>query len=160
MKNSVRSKILVILVIVLLVTNAAMLYYISACGKKEEFKPMARGEWVARELKLDSSQKKAFQGLREKRDSLLKNMQMELRTAKLNLISLAKQPTPSDSSVDAAIKEVTAKQYFIEKEYFEHYLRMRSTLNESQHPLLDSMLIKMVIRNTGGDAPPPSPKSN
>ena len=152
MTSSGRNKVLVILVIVLLLTNAGMLVYVNTCcGKEEKAPPMARGEWVSKELKLDSVQKKTYMVSRDRRDSALVSMQLELRTAKLGLIGLLSQPGVADSTIQGSIRMVAEKQQLIEREYFDHYTRMRQLLRPDQYPLLDSTLTRMVIKNTGGD---------
>lgn len=152
MTSSGRNKVLVILVIVLLLTNAGMLVYLNTSGGKEAPPPpMAKGEWVSKELKLDSLQKKAYLASRDRRDSALVPMQLELRAAKLGLIGLLSQPDVADSTIQASIKGITEKQQSIEREFFDHYTRMRQLLRPDQYPLLDSTLTRMVIRNTGGD---------
>jgi protein CpxP len=152
MTTSGRNKILVILVIVLLLTNAGMLYYFTNCySKKNEEKPISRAEWVANELKMDSAQFKTYISYRALRDSNIKVFQLDLRATKLDLLELLRQPTQSDSAVFAAIKNVTDHQQPIELEYFKHYQRMKKLLNADQMVVFDTLLVRMVRRNTGGD---------
>jgi hypothetical protein len=152
MTTSGRNKILVILVIVLLLTNAGMLYYFTCCDKtKDEEKPLSRAEWVAKELKLDSAQVKTYMGYRALRDSNIKIIQLDLRVAKLQLLELLRQPNLTDSAINAAIAGVADKQKPIELEYFKHYQRMKVLLNPQQMVTFDTLLVRMVRRNTGGD---------
>lgn len=152
MTTSGRNKILVILVIVLLLTNAGMLYYFTSCNKpKEEEKPLTRAEWVAKELKLDSAQVKTYMSHRALRDSNIKIFQLDLRVAKLQLLELLKQPNLADSTINAAIAGVADKQKPIELEYFKHYQRMKILLTPQQMVTFDTLLARMVRRNTGGD---------
>jgi len=78
-------------------------------------------------------------------------MQLELRAAKLNLLSLLWQNNKADSAIQASIDSVAAKQKPIELEYYSHYQRMLALLKPNQIVLFDSVLSRMVRRNTGGD---------
>jgi protein CpxP len=154
MSSSVRSKMLVILVVVLLLTNAAMLYYFTRDNKEE---PKTRSErqveYIRKELKLDDKQLAAYKALRVQRDSIMKPMNESLRVAKMKMINYLKKPanTVPDSLISQTATEITQRQKAIEEAFYYHFRRIQSICRPEQLSLFDSILVRMVIRNTGGD---------
>jgi protein CpxP len=143
------NKILVILVAVLLLTNLSMLYYFSP--KKEETKSGSdrQLDWVKKELRLSDAQVAAYLELRHKRDSILKPLNNSLRESKLKIVAILQQPAINDSAVQALADEISTKQQPIEKEYFYHFSRIKAMCTPEQQALFDSVLIRMINRNTG-----------
>lgn len=158
-----RSKMLLILVVVLLLTNVAMLYYFTRETKetpKEEVKTdtLSRNEkqveYVRTSLKLDEKQLAAYRALRAQRDSIVRPMNEALRVVKMKMIGFLKQPATEipESLVAQTAADITAKQKEIEIAYYYHFRRVQAICRPDQLPLLDSVLTRMVIRNTGGDS--------
>lgn len=149
MANTSTNKVLVILVIALLLTNLGMLYYFTR--KKED--PKQTGdrqlEWVKKELKLTDAQAINYLALRQKRDSILKPLNTSLRESKLKMLTLITQPNVNDSAAVAVANEITRRQQPIEVEYYYHFKRIQNLCAPEQQPLLDSLLLRMINRNTG-----------
>ncbi|MCU0335708.1 MAG: periplasmic heavy metal sensor [Chitinophagaceae bacterium] len=152
MLNRSNNKVLVLLVVVLLITNLGMLWYFTRPAK-EEAKPLTRAERSAemmrKELGFDEAQAADYLALRARRDSLLQPLNADLRQAKLALLSLLQQPGVADSTVEQAVARVAEKQAPLELAYFRHFQRVRALCLPAQHPGFDSMLVRMVRRNTG-----------
>jgi Spy/CpxP family protein refolding chaperone len=151
MPKTTTHKVLVLLVVALLLTNLAVLYYFT--GKKEE--PKSSGdrqlEWIKKELQLTDAQATTYLSLRHKRDSLLKPLNTSLRQSKLKMIALLRQPDAPDSAVRAVAADITAHQLPIEEQYYQHFRRVQAMCTPEQLPILDSMMVRMVNRNTGGN---------
>jgi len=153
MSSRGRSKFLVILVIILLLTNLGMLWYFTSSDKKEkQGEKMSRNEkqvaFMTKQLNLDSSQRDNYIALRARRDSVLNPLNDSLREAKLKLVSYLKDNV-SDSQVMAAIDDIAARQKPIELEFYRHFSRVRSMCKDAQAAKYDSMLVNMVNKNTG-----------
>lgn len=150
-----RNKTLLIIIAALLISNLVMLYFITRPEPKATQAPeLSRTEKMVKmlqeELSLDSVQTRQYLELRARRDSLLKPYQAELRTAKLNLLGMLSQDSLSQASIDSAAAVVGARQSEVEGVYFRHFRRMQQMLRSEQKPLLDTLLIRMVLRGPGG----------
>ncbi|TAD82719.1 MAG: periplasmic heavy metal sensor [Bacteroidetes bacterium] len=150
MSKTITYKVLVLLVLALLITNLGMLYYFT--GKKDEPKNSGdrQVEWLKKELKLSDAQTQTYVNLRHKRDSLLMPLNATLRQSKLKMIALLRQPSVPDSIVRSIAAEITDHQLPIEEQYYQHFRRVQAMCNAEQLPILDSIMVRMVTRNTGG----------
>lgn len=153
MSSAVRNKMLVILVVILLLTNAAMLYYFTRDNKEETKSRSERQlDYVRKELKLDDKQLAQYKALRAQRDSIMKPMNESLRVVKMKMIGYLRLPanTIPDSVISKTAAEITEKQKAIEEAFYYHFRRVQAICRPDQQDLFDSVLIRMVIRNTGG----------
>jgi periplasmic protein CpxP/Spy len=149
MSSQRKSKMLVVLVIVLVLTNLGMLYYLLQYQKEEKkSKTDKQIEWITKELQLDNDQVKRYIALRATRDSVLQPLNEHLQAAKMKMVNLLQKPsnTVPDSTVAATATEITAAQKGIEIAYYDHFRRMQALCHPEQLPRLDSMLIRMVTR--------------
>jgi len=151
MTSTGRNKMLVILVAVLLLTNAAMLYYLVRDYKEDKkTRTEKQVDWVKKELRLDETQLNQYIGLRATRDSIMKPMNEALRAAKMKMIGYLKLPPDAvpDSLVVKTAAEITGCQKDIEVAYYHHFRRMQTICRPDQLHLLDSILVQMVNRTT------------
>jgi hypothetical protein len=143
---------LIILIVVLLITNLGMLWYFTR-DTKEESKPMSRTERMAemmrKELGFDEKQVQEYIGLRNRRDSILAPLNAELRQAKIDMVNLLNTEGVADSTILLAAQKIAAKQVPIEVAFQQHFKRIQAICNQQQQKSLDSMLLRMVRRNTG-----------
>jgi hypothetical protein len=143
---------LIILIIVLLITNLSMLWYFTR-DAKEESKPLSRTERMAemmrKELGFDDKQVQEYISLRNRRDSILAPLNAELRQAKIDMVNLLNSSNVTDSAVQEAAEKVAAKQVPIEVAFQQHFKRIQAICNPKQQKSFDSMLLRMVRRNTG-----------
>src|SRR5215204_2686294 len=93
MSSPQKSKMLVILVVVLLLTNCAMLYYLVR-DYKEDKKTRSEKlvEWVRKELKLDDQQYNIYISSRVMRDSIIQPINDQIRASKLQMLGYIQQP--------------------------------------------------------------------
>lgn len=146
------NKVLLVLILVLLATNLGMLWYFTR-ESKVEAKPLTRTERMAemmrKELGFNDDQVQQYIALRLRRDSLMQPLNLELRQAKMNFIELLRQPNVPDSVVQKAALEVAMKQVPIEVAFFQHFKRIQGLCTPAQLNSFDSLLARMVRRNTG-----------
>jgi len=155
MSNTSNKPALIILIVILLITNLGMLWYFTR-DAKEEVKPLSRTERMAemmrKELDFDSSQTQEYINLRNRRDSIMAPMNAELRQAKIDMINLLSTEGVTDSMLLVAAEKVAAKQVPIEVAFHHHFKRIQAICNQQQLKKYDSMLLRMVRRNTGDTA--------
>ena len=146
-----KNQMLVILVVVLLLTNVGMLYYLVKDYKEDKkSRSEKQVDWVKKELKLDDQQMKQYLSLRARRDSAIQPINDQMRAYKLQIIEYLQQPATAetDSLAANAAAIISNYQKGIELAYYQHFRRMRSMCRPDQLPLFDSLLIRMVNRNT------------
>lgn len=146
------NKVLLVLILVLLATNLGMLWHFTR-ESKVETKPVSRtermGDMMRKELGFNDDQVQQYITLRLRRDLLMQPLNLELRQAKMNFLELLRQPNVPDSLVQKAALEVAMKQAPIEVEFFQHFKRIQALCSPAQLGSFDSMLSRMVRRNTG-----------
>jgi hypothetical protein len=104
---------------------------------------------VQEELQLDSAQVNQYLILRSLRDSITKPIQAELRSSKMEMMQFIRNDSVDVDSLKACAQKVGDKQALIELEYYYHFKRMQQMLTPAQQPKFDSLLVRMVYRNTG-----------
>lgn len=146
-------KTLLFLIIILLITNFSLLYLLLNPAEKPKEPELTRSErmvkMVQNELSLTPSQLEAYIILRQKRDSILKPLQQELRIAKFEMLQMLQKDSLSDEQVKAAADKVGSVQPAIEMAYFNHFRRIQAMLATEQQPKFDTLLQRMIYRNTG-----------
>jgi hypothetical protein len=80
---------------------------------------------------------------------LLAPLNADLRGAKLEMINLLKQDGVPDSTVQAVAAKIASKQAPIEMEFYKHFIRVKAMCQPQQYGAFDSLLNRMVRRNTG-----------
>jgi hypothetical protein len=157
MNTGNNNKVLLSLLVLLLLTNVGMLWYFTR-EEKIEAKPVSRTERMAamvqKELGFTDEQKQHYITLRLKRDSLLAPLNADLRAAKMEMINLLKQENVPDSVVLAVAEKIAAKQVPIEMEFYRHFIRVKAMCQPQQYSAFDSLLNRMVRRNTGDTTVP------
>lgn len=147
-----RNKVLVSLIVVLLITNLAVLYYYTKYLPNQR-KNASRSEWAIKTMQLDSAQAKEYRLLRQIRDSALDNHNLDYRNVRLKTIDLMHLEQPSDSAISALADSIIISQKPIEVEMLRHYFRIKKILRPDQYQYLDSSIYKMVMFNTSFKKP-------
>jgi hypothetical protein len=152
MQSGSKNKVLVMLVVALLVTNLGILWYFNR-ETKEATQTLTRSERMAemmkKELGFSDAQAQEYLRLRQMRDSIMQPLNQDLRAAKMELIQLLRQPNVPDSVAMAAAAMVAERQAPLEMEYYRHFRRIQALCEPGQMGAFDSMLVRMVKRNTG-----------
>jgi periplasmic protein CpxP/Spy len=143
---------LILLIVVLLITNLGMLWHFTH-ESKEEVKQVSRTERMAdmmkKELGFNDVQAQEYIHLRLMRDSIMKPLNDSMRAARMELLELVRQSNVPDSMVLLAAQKIARAQVPLEVEFFRHFKRIQAVCKPEQLPQFDSMLVRMVRRNTG-----------
>ena len=150
MKNS-STRILTIAVIILLLANLALVYFImtgrNGFDRKEGRKdPM---EMMMKELKMTDQQQADFKAMKDEHFKNVRPLFDSMRAAKNNFFSLMKDSANSDSDIQAAEQRSLDQQRKVDMMTFEHFKRVRSLFTQEQLPKYDSIINKMMDRRRG-----------
>lgn len=151
MKSS--NKILTITVILLLVTNIALVAFMVMGKKKPEGKrPGGKGdpfEMMAKELNMTEQQKKEHLQFRDEYFKTVRPLFDSVRSAKAAFFALIKDTTVNGSMSDVYNKQISDIQFTIDKLTFEHFRRVRALYNGDQQKKYDELVQKMTQRQGG-----------
>ena len=147
MKNSY-NKILAIAVALLLITNIALVIFMMTGKKKggtREMKPDP-SEMMVKELNMTEQQQSDYKQLKEEHMKKIKPMFDSVRAAKSAFFSLMKDPTASDSLVNAYNLRIYERQAIADKTTFAHFKKVRNLFTPDQQPRFDTFFQKMMQR--------------
>jgi len=150
-----RSKLWIILVVVLLLVNTAVL--IMFWFKKAPNGPLPGGQakdFLIKELNLTTEQQKQFDGLREEHQRQVRAALEGMRELKDALIEEIAKPTADSAAIDSISKAINNKERKRELATVYHFRAFRGILTADQQSKFDKIL-KDVLRmmNAGGQRP-------
>lgn len=149
MKNST-NKILTIAVVLLLITNIALVFFMfKEKDKRSSWYAGGKGdpsEMMAKELNMSEQQKKEHKDLKEEHFKNIKPLFDSLRAAKTAFFSLIKDSIVSDSMMNAYSQRISERQSIIDKFTFAHFKRIRNLFTAEQKPKFDEFVKKMMQR--------------
>lgn len=149
MKNS-NNKILTVAVVLLLVTNIALVFFlVNNKGKEGGKRSGAKGdpsEVMAKELNMTEQQKNEHKQLKDDHFKAMKPFYDSLRTAKAAFYALTKEADVNDSILAVYGQRIYNRQAEIDKYTFAHFKRVRNLLTPEQQPKFDEFLQKMMQR--------------
>ena len=150
MRNS-NNKILTVAVILLLVTNIALVFFLmNNKGKEGGKRSGAKGdpsEMMAKELGMTEQQQKDHKQLKDDHFKAMKPFYDSLRTAKAAFYALTKDANVDDSTLSVYSQRIYSRQAEIDKYTFAHFKRVRNLLTPAQQPKFDEFLQKMMQRS-------------
>lgn len=148
MKNNTR--ILTIAVILLLIVNGVMLYFIlKGKGHPDNFRKDGKGgpiEMMKKELGMTDQQQKDFEAMKDAHFKNMKPLADSIRAAKTAFFSLVKEVSPSDSAINAAELKVRDLQMQADKMTFDHFRKLRNIFTADQQKKFDDFVSKMMQR--------------
>jgi periplasmic protein CpxP/Spy len=149
MKNST-NKILTIAVVLLLITNIALVVFM-IMGKDKHNTRNAGGkgdtaEMMAKELNMTDQQKKNHKLLKDEHFKNIKPLFDSLRAAKTAFFALVKADYITDSVLNNYSQQIAEKQAAIDKLTFAHFKRIRNLFTAEQQPKFDEFIQKMMQR--------------
>lgn len=146
MKSS-NNKILTIAVVLLLLTNIAMVVFMmkgrnhhkskGSGGKGDPF------EMMVKELNMTEQQQKDYKQLKEDHFKTIKPLFDSVRAAKTAFFSLIKEKDVNDSTLDRYTQRISERQTIIDKLTFDHFQRVRNLFTPEQQPKFDEFVKKM-----------------
>jgi Spy/CpxP family protein refolding chaperone len=155
MNPSSKNRLLVGLVILLLIANAATIamFWIGRAKRP----PAPRGEvkdFLVKELNLDSNQQIKFEQLRNEHRHAVDSLREKVKQAKDAMFELVKDPAATDSIKHTAAEAVGIITEEIDLYTVEHFQKLRAICNPEQQKRFDELLHQV----TSMMAPPPPPK--
>jgi len=139
------------LVVLLLLSNIILAALFFFRGKKEDERTYKSNEAIEAEVKkelgLSEEQAAQFRLMLKKNRDTLKILGGELREAKKGFYELLPQTAAGDSLVMVRSNAIGERQAAMDNQMFTHFREVRSILNDSQRPLYDSMVMRMMSRS-------------
>lgn len=149
MKNP-NNKILTIAVILLLITNIALVFFLMSDKRKGNIKRNAGkgdpSEMMAKELGMTEQQKRDHKQLKDDHFKAMKPLYDSLRSAKTAYYVFVKDSMVTDSTLAVYSQQVNKRQAEIDKATFTHFKRVRNLLTPEQQPKFDEFIQKMMQR--------------
>lgn len=160
--TSPRSKILVLIIIALLVSNLTLLGFMFF-GKKSGKKPPERGksfsDFFEKRIGFTPEQSAKFHQLRDQHLENLKPFLKEVRKAKDSLFKIMRMPQIPDSILEKAADNLAQKEKAQELQSFNHFRQVRELCTDEQKPRFDSLISIIINRSfarpPGHQGPPP-----
>jgi protein CpxP len=155
MNSSSRSRRLIVIITILLLTNIAILAFSlwpKSTGSKTPGGPKpgyGMAETLKREVGLDSQQVKELNRLREEHWKKMKPLFEDLQHTKNEFYLLLKSPETPDSIINNAASEIAQKQKLVDLQVFQHFRNSRLVCTPDQRPKYDS-LVQIIIKRMSG----------
>ena len=157
MNSSSRSRRLIVIISILLLTNIAILAFFlwprsgqnkNAAGPKPGY---GMAETLKREVGLDSQQVRELNRLREEHWKKMKPLFEDLQHTKNEFYLLLKAPETPDAVIDSAASRIAQKQKLVDLQVFQHFRNSRLVCNPEQRPKYDS-LVQIIIKRMSGSS--------
>jgi len=147
MKNN---KILTIAVIVLLLSNIALVaFMLTDKNKKGDKRQGGRREpyeMMVKELGMTEQQQKDYKQMKEEHMKNVKPLFDSVRAAKSAFFALTKDSNANDSMITFYSLRVAEKQVELDRVTFDHFRRVRKLFTAEQQPKFDTFMQKMMQR--------------
>lgn len=146
MKSS--NKILTIAVILLLITNIALVaMMVMGKGKKERRGGREQAfEMMVKELDMTEAQQKEYKQLKELHLKDSKPLFDSLRAARNAFFALVKDTAATDSMLAMHSQRISERQAAIDRNIFAHFRKVRQLFTPEQQPKFDTFVQKMMQR--------------
>lgn len=146
MKSS--NKILTIAVILLLITNIALVaMMVMGKGKKERRSGREQAfEMMVKELDMTEAQQKEYKQLKELHLKDSKPLFDSLRAARNAFFALVKDTAATDSMLAMHSQRISERQAAIDRNIFAHFRKVRQLFTPEQQPKFDTFVQKMMQR--------------
>lgn len=150
--TSPRSKILVLIIGALLISNLTVLGFL-LWGKSGNKKLPERGksfsEYFEKQLGFTPDQVTKFHQLRDTHLENIRPYLKDVRSAKDSLFNLMHLPNIPDSVVEKAADDLAQKEKAQELQSFRHFRNVRELCNDEQKIKFDSLMKKIINRSFG-----------
>ncbi|MCX6317251.1 MAG: Spy/CpxP family protein refolding chaperone [Bacteroidetes bacterium] len=142
------NKMLTIAVILLLITNIALVA-ILVLGKDKKDRRGGREEafeMMVKELSMTDAQQKDYKAMKEAHMKDSKPLFDSLRTARNAFFALVKDTAVTDSIMAVYSQRISERQAAIDKNIFAHFKKVRNLFTPEQQPKFDTFVQKMMQR--------------
>lgn len=165
-----KTNFLTICVVLLVLMNAATLFYLFRMRKPEHPAPPPNGgpaAYMIEHLKLNTQQQASFAQLRTEHQDALRKARDEDKKLHQSFFALVKSGKPYGPEADSLISQMAAQRKLIETATYTHFQKLRSLCTDEQKPRLDELIDELgdrIGQSAGGrpgpphgDGPPPPP---
>ncbi|MBI3139254.1 MAG: Spy/CpxP family protein refolding chaperone [Sphingobacteriales bacterium] len=147
--KSTNYRILSVAVILLLISNIALVFFLM---KDKDGREGKRGKEdpsgiMAKELGMTDQQVKDHKQLKDAHFKTIRPLYDSLRAAKAAYFALIKDTTVSDSTAAVYRERISTRQNEIDSMTFAHFKRVRRLFTPEQQPRFDEFVQKMMQRN-------------
>ncbi len=145
--KSATTRILSIAVVLLLLTNIALVIFMMSGKRHVEDKRRMRPdlfEMMVKELNMTDQQQKDYKQLKEEHFKSVRPLFDSIRSAKTAFFSLIKAPAVNDSLLQVYNQRVMEQQAKLDKLTFDHFRRVRNLFTAEQQPKFDSFMLRMM----------------
>ncbi|MGQ0738109.1 MAG: Spy/CpxP family protein refolding chaperone [Bacteroidota bacterium] len=147
MKNN---KLLTIAVIVLLLSNIALVaFMLTGKNKKSDKRHDGRREpfeMMVKELGMTEQQQKDYKQMKEEHMKNVKPLFDSIRAAKSAFFALTKDSGATDSIIHLYSLRISERQVTLDKVTFTHFRNVRKLFTAEQQPRFDTFMQKMMHR--------------
>jgi len=145
MKNST-TRILTIAVILLLLVNGTMLYFMlnKRGGDKRPDRRGGMESVMAKELNMSEQQQADYKKMKEEHFNSVRPLFDSLRVAKQAFFNLAKDSVANDSLAEVYSNKVASIQKMADKQMLEHFRKVRNMFSGDQQKKFDEFMAKMM----------------
>lgn len=151
MKAITRNKWFLALLAVLLLGNIALLLSFFVFGERQEAKGGHAGApekgYLARQLKLDESQEKQFQVMKENFFKEMGPVWEDIRITKDSFYRQLNNTSFSDSDIAAYTQRIAEKNRLADERMFHHFRELRKFCTPQQQQIFDTLVPKMLSRS-------------
>ena len=155
MFTNTKNRALVSIIIVLLISNIAILIFFlcysngrkNAHGREDR---NAVSVFLQKEIGFNKQQMDEYQKLRATNMQSIKPLFNDIRSAKENFYNLLYVNNLTDSSVNKAADVIGEKQMVLDMHMFSHFKNVRNLCTPEELPKFDSLFKKVVEKMTGG----------
>jgi protein CpxP len=154
MNSLAKNKALVSIIIFLLITNIAMLFFFLELNKPVQRNGHGRDQngmsgMLQKDVGFTKVQLDSYQALRKEQFEKGHPLFDDLRKAKMDFYNLIYTAQVSDSSVNKAADLIAEKQEMLDLQMFKHLKMVRNICTPDQLQKFDSTIKKVLIRMTG-----------
>ncbi|ANH82916.1 hypothetical protein A8C56_19725 [Niabella ginsenosidivorans] len=160
MNSSTRNRTLIFIILLLLVTNIALLAYTCAFSKRHPGEKMKDGftNALKNEVGFSDNQIQQFTALKEKHWAEARADMDRIRNIRQELFDLTKTANVPDSLVMQYADSIAALQKSVEINTFHHFKAARQICTPEQQPKYDSLMKKIIKQGRPGRPGGPPPK--
>ena len=164
MSTQTKSKLYLLIIGILLITNIAMLFFF--LGKKDEGKKNNHGgdrgammkEFLQKEIGFNGQQLQRFDTLNTQHKDNMKAAFDAMRGNKEQQLKELGSKGFSDSAITGVISQSVEQQKLMELQMFNHFAAIRKICTAEQLPKFDSLFYKILSRKGDGKKKPEEKK--
>lgn len=148
MSTQTKSKLFLLIIAILLLTNIAMLFFVfnkdKDGGKKPQFdRNAAAKEFLQKDIGFTPQQLQQYDTLAKQHREKMKSNFEDMRKAKELLFKEVGTQAFSDSAIKQAITKSAEKQKGMEAQFYSNMMEVRKLCTAEQLPKFDSLFYKM-----------------